>query len=79
MWRLRADRQRYDQGFMVEYLADRDIPRALNASQRAAPHFRKALTASGGCRKTPVVKSYKIEQWRATADEDGHYCFAVAL
>jgi hypothetical protein len=21
----------------------------------------------------------KIVKWRATADEDGHYCFAVAL
>jgi hypothetical protein len=20
-----------------------------------------------------------IENWRATADEDGHYCFAIAL
>jgi hypothetical protein len=23
--------------------------------------------------------SYKIAEWRATADEDGHYCFAVTL
>jgi hypothetical protein len=23
--------------------------------------------------------SCKIVEWRATADEDGHYCFAVAL
>jgi hypothetical protein len=22
---------------------------------------------------------YKIVRWRATVDEDGHYCFAVAL
>ena len=27
---------------MVEYLADRDMSRALNAPQRAARHFRKA-------------------------------------
>jgi len=46
---------------MVEYLADRDIPRAVNAPQRAAPHYRKALPASGGCRKATVVKSYKID------------------
>jgi hypothetical protein len=26
-----------------------------------------------------VTISCKIVQWRATADEDGHYCFAVAL
>jgi hypothetical protein len=41
---------------MVEYLADRDIPRALNAPQRAAPHLRKAIPTSGDCRKAPVVK-----------------------
>jgi hypothetical protein len=23
--------------------------------------------------------SCQIVEWRATADEDGHYCFAVAL
>jgi hypothetical protein len=23
--------------------------------------------------------SHKVVEWRATADEDGHYCFAVAL
>ena len=27
----------------------------------------------------PATTSHKIAQWRATADEDGHYCFAVAL
>jgi hypothetical protein len=26
-----------------------------------------------------VVKSRKIVEWRAAADEDGHYCFAVTL
>jgi hypothetical protein len=25
------------------------------------------------------TSSCKIVQWRATADEDGHYCFAVTL
>jgi len=64
---------------MVEYLADRHTPRALNAPQRAAPHFREALPASGGCHKAPVVKSCKVVHWRAAADEDGQYCFAVAL
>jgi hypothetical protein len=27
----------------------------------------------------PETMSCKIVQWRAAADEDGHYCFAVAL
>jgi len=40
---------------MVEYLADRHIPRALNAPQRAAPHFRRALPTSGACRNAPVI------------------------
>jgi hypothetical protein len=26
-----------------------------------------------------AIISHKIVQWRATADEKGHYCFAVAL
>jgi hypothetical protein len=30
-------------------------------------------------RAHPTAVSYKIGEWRATADEDGHYCFAVAL
>jgi site-specific DNA recombinase len=25
------------------------------------------------------VPSFVPKKWRATADEDGHYCFAVAL
>jgi hypothetical protein len=24
-------------------------------------------------------RRWRIPKWRATADEDGHYCFAVAL
>ena len=27
----------------------------------------------------PATISCKIAQWRATTDEDGQYCFAVAL
>jgi hypothetical protein len=27
----------------------------------------------------PATISCKIVQWRATVDEDGQYCFAVAL
>jgi len=29
--------------------------------------------------RLPTIISCKIVQRRATADEDGHYCFAVAL
>ena len=29
--------------------------------------------------QAPVTVSCKIVNWHATADEDGHYCFAVAL
>jgi hypothetical protein len=32
-----------------------------------------------GIRQRLATKSYKIVPWRATADEDGQYCFAVAL
>ena len=32
-----------------------------------------------GIFRCPATKSYKIAQWRATVDEDGHYAFAVAL
>jgi len=30
-------------------------------------------------RKQLTTKSCTIAKWRATVDEDGHYCFAVAL
>jgi hypothetical protein len=39
-----------------------------------------------GCRRPdasfarpPAIISRKIVQWRTTADEDGHYSFAIAL
>jgi hypothetical protein len=32
-----------------------------------------------GIFRHPATISCKIVQWRATADEDGQYCFAVAL
>jgi len=36
------------------------------------------VRAFGDRRVDRRAKSYTV-QWRATADEDGHYCFAVAL
>jgi hypothetical protein len=41
--------------------------------------MRRLDAASGGCGRTQMAKSHKIVQWRATVDEDGQYCFAVAL
>jgi hypothetical protein len=32
-----------------------------------------------GCKIGVVLRRYRIPEWRATVDEDGHYCFAVAL
>jgi hypothetical protein len=29
--------------------------------------------------RLPTIISCKIVQWRAMADEYGHYCFAIAL
>jgi hypothetical protein len=39
----------------------------------------RLVTARGGILQHPATISCKIAKWRATADEDGHYCFAVAL
>jgi len=38
-----------------------------------------SLAALGALRVSAVALSYKIVEWRATVDEDGHYSFAVAL
>jgi hypothetical protein len=42
------------------------------------PAIRRGA-ASGGCCEAQAVKSCQIAQWRATVDESGQYCFAVAL
>jgi hypothetical protein len=41
-------------------------------------HMRLSADRCGIFRR-PATISCKIVQWRATADEDGHYCFAVPL
>jgi hypothetical protein len=33
------------------------------------------LIADGA--RIQAINSWEVVQWRATADEDGHYCFAV--
>ena len=40
-------------------------PRASDGARRSVGALHKVLTV--------------LLEWRATADEDGHYCFAVAL
>jgi hypothetical protein len=40
-------------------------PRASDGGRWGVDALHKALTV--------------LSEWRATADEDGHYCFAVAL
>jgi hypothetical protein len=47
---------------------DEMIPRAGSSSMRNGSAF--ALN---------VTQTAYIREWRATADEDGHYCFAGAL
>jgi hypothetical protein len=37
----------------------------------------RRLSAAFACQ--PAAISRNIEEWRATVDEDGHYCFAIAL
>jgi hypothetical protein len=39
------------------------------------PARNEATERIGDCRKTV----WTTAEWRATIDEDGHYCFAVAL
>jgi hypothetical protein len=41
-------------------------------------HVRLAADRCGIFRHPPTI-SCKIVRWRATVDEDGQYCFAVAL
>jgi hypothetical protein len=42
--------------------------------------FHLRLSAAWGAnRESQETTSHKIVQWRATVDEDGQYCFAVAL
>ena len=43
------------------------------------PGIGISLAVIGAPRVSAAALSRKIVQWRATADEDGHYCFAVAL
>jgi hypothetical protein len=40
----------------------------------------RRIAERGQRSKTPLIaRSCKVLDWRARADEDGHYCFAVAL
>jgi hypothetical protein len=41
-------------------------------------HVRPSANRCGIFRH-PATISCETVQWRGTADEDGHYCFAVAL
>jgi hypothetical protein len=56
------------------------IKNACGYAQAAASKVDVRLSAAGcGICEPRTTKSYKIVKWRSTVDEDGHYCFAVAL
>jgi hypothetical protein len=52
----------------------------LRYARAKGSKFNMRLSAGlSGIRKRQATKSSQIVGWRATADEDGHYCFAVTL
>ena len=57
--------------------AQADAERATSAVERLAPRSRR--TACGGSRSPRDASCGTKMKWRATVDEDGQYCFAVAL
>ena len=78
-----AIRMRTSQSTIARLESGQTLP-----STKTLLRYAEATAASFtcGCRRLdaafvacPLTISWKIVEWRATADEDGHYCFAVAL
>jgi hypothetical protein len=57
----------------------KDVRRTAARSGAASYAVRRLDAASGGGGRAEATTSHKIVLWRGTVDEDGHYCFAVAL
>jgi hypothetical protein len=55
--------------------ADLSSPRLEKFLGRASPRMARGWMARRGRR----IVAWSGVEWCATADEDGHYCFAVAL
>jgi hypothetical protein len=55
---------------------ERELDPERNTFEHAAPGYPLYKVARVSSRS--LVLSL-VMKWRATADEDGHYCFAVAL
>jgi len=60
---------------------DRFYAQLYSATREKKPLVRRRYLPCPPTSDVPIAVtiSCKIVQWRATADEDGHYCFAVAL
>ena len=78
-----AIRMRTSQSTIARLESGQTLP---STRRSCAMPRRLAASFTCGCRRLdaafvacPATKSWKIVEWRATADEDGHYCFAVAL
>jgi hypothetical protein len=52
---------------------------ALNSLPSFIAIVRRSVSGSQHRENGGFRRRQRIPKWRATADEDGHYCFAVAL
>jgi hypothetical protein len=56
-----------------------EFGRANDRSGSFASILLRTLVAASSAKTASFGGPSFVPNWRATADEDGHYCFAVAL